>query len=90
MAEKLLLPVKSGFLVSGLTSATPDRLRRGDLLVMLDGQKIASLEDLAQVLEKGRIGESMSAVFLSPVPERKKNKDRFVPLLQYKLSLRFD
>ncbi|MBO4303448.1 MAG: trypsin-like peptidase domain-containing protein [Lentisphaeria bacterium] len=90
VAEKLLLPVKSGFLVSGLTSATPDRLRRGDLLVMLDGQKIASLEDLAQVLEKGRIGESMSAVFLSPVPERKKNKDRFVPLLQYKLSLRFD
>ena len=90
IAKNLRLPVKSGFLVSGITSKTADKLRRGDLLVMLDGKRIASSEDLAQVLEKGRIGESMSAVFLSPVPEQKKKEDRFVPLLQYKLLLRFD
>ncbi|MBP5182458.1 MAG: trypsin-like peptidase domain-containing protein [Lentisphaeria bacterium] len=90
VAKKLLLPVKSGFLVSGITSKTADKLRRGDLLVVLDGKRIATLEDLVQALEKGRIGESMSAVFLSPVPEQKKKEDRFVPLLQYKLLLRFD
>lgn len=83
MAKELLLPVKNGLLVSGLLPETPGRIKRGDLLVMLDNKRISSPEDLLPILDKKMPGERIKGVFLSPVPERRKEGEKYSPLLQY-------
>ena len=90
MAEQLPLPVKNGLIVSGLLPETPGRIKRGDLLVMLDGKRISTGKDLLPILDKGSTGKRIKAVFLSPVPGRMKKGDKYPPLLQYNQVLQLD
>lgn len=91
IASFLHLPVKSGLLVNDILPATPSGIRRGDLLVMLNGKRITSLNDLFQVLSAGKAGERMSGIFLSPVrKESKQKKKEPLSMLQYRTYLPFN
>ncbi|MDX2005895.1 MAG: SRPBCC domain-containing protein [Meiothermus sp.] len=60
------LPVSHGALISGTMaglSAAEAGIRRGDVLVGLDGAEIAKFEDIGPVLSRRKVGDRIEAVF---------------------------
>ena len=90
IANKLRIPVKNGLVVSGFYNSFPaGRIRRGDVLVLLDGKRISVEKDLASILDSGKSGEYMTGVFLAPVPQKTTGDGaKDFPMHQYRIRLR--
>ena len=89
IAEKLRIPVKSGLVVSGFyNTLPPGMIRRGDVLVMLDGKRISGEKDLAAMLDAGKSGEYMTGIFLTPVRRKTGEDTKDLPMHQYRVRLR--
>ena len=90
IAREMGIPVKSGLVVSGFRDfISYGMIRRGDILVMLNGKRISGEKDLAAILDQGKPGEDMTGIFLSPVHPQKTGKDtESFPMQQYRVRLR--
>ena len=70
LARELGYPVDSGLLVASRLAATPEEVRRGDLLLKLDSSAIHTPEDLASKLKTLHYNDTVNAVFLTTVNYR--------------------
>ena len=70
LARELGYPVDSGLLVASRLPATPQEVRRGDLLLKLDSTSIHTPEDLAAKLKTVHYNDTVNAVFLTMVNYR--------------------
>ena len=67
VAKQFSLPVKQGVIVSGVEKGGPAALagiRRGDIIISVEGSKIAGTSDLRKAIRSARIGGRVNVVAL--------------------------
>ena len=73
VAAQLDLPVTSGVLVSGTYSGTPAeeaRIGQGDVIVAIDGERVADAEDLSEILSARDPGDEIEVRLVNASGER--------------------